>query len=161
MSDIILFFIEKLKMPLKIQCNAYNIDPKILAQQIQLETGWLQHIIPNSKNLFNIKWKGGDEEQKIFLEHNIQIGKTSIKTHEYIDGKKVLEKQWFRTYNTFEDSIKDYILFVVGRTNGKILDYKKEPQKWYECLIEHKYQTDPDYIIKCMNIYQRISDRWI
>ena len=159
--NVICFFVEKLKMPLKVQCNAYNIDPKILAQQAQLETGWLQHIIPNSKNLFNIKWKGGQEEENIFLNHGIKIDKTGIKTYEYVDGKRVLENQFFRKYNTYEDSIKDYILFVIQRTNEKILDFKQDPQKWYECLIEHKYQTDPEYVSKCINIYQRISDRWI
>ena len=58
-----------------------------------LETGWGSNVKGN--NYFGIKGKGQE-----------------FATHEEVDGLMVKQRDKFRTYDSLEDSVRDYALFL-------------------------------------------------
>ena len=110
--------------------------------QIAQETGWGKHILRvdiggmevDSKNLFNIKanasWKGRKGRTKVW---------------EIVDGHKIWVDDWFRVYDTYEESFLDYIDFL--RKNGRYEAALKEtdPFKYIEAIAKAGYATDPNY----------------
>ena len=136
-----------------------GFDPKMLQAQIFLETGYLKHMLPESNNLFNIKWKGNEEE--IMQRLNIEIRKKTYYVWEIINGKKIYLYQDFRVYQTILDSIVDYIDYVKHKTDMDI--YKRfgfKPREYYQQLKDFGYQTDPDYVNKLMKVYDLVSYVW-
>ena len=70
-----------------------GIDPRIVMAQAVLETGWGSKV--KGKNYFGIKGKG-----------------QAFTTHEEVDGLMIKQKDEFRTYDSLEDSVRDYGLFL-------------------------------------------------
>jgi flagellar protein FlgJ len=124
-----------------------GVDVKALLAQASLETGWGKKIIRHhngeiSHNLFNIKadqrWDGKRAQ------------KTSL---EFIDGIAVKVQSFFRSYETFAESFKDYVSFI--KESPRYLGALKnafDPKLYINELQRAGYATDPEYSNKINRI---------
>ena len=126
-----------------------GFDPDILMAQAALETGWGQHMIKdeqgeNSFNLFGIK-----------ADHRWQGDKVQVSTTEYRQGMAVKENAYFRRYDSYADSVKDYVQFISENPRYQTaIEYKSKPKEYIQALQEAGYATDPQYANKVI----RVSD---
>ncbi len=74
--------------------NNYDILPSLTLAQAILESDWGTCHIKN--NLFGFK------------SYSINEPRTACLTHEFVNGEYIETTCYFRTYNSFEDSVKDY-----------------------------------------------------
>ena len=123
------------------------VEPKFIASQAALETGWGKHMIKddqgnNSFNLFGIKsdqrWDGAV---------------ANVSTLEYRDGVAQREQAAFRAYGSYEESLKDYVDFI--RTNDRyqpaleaVANKGGEGDVYLQELQAAGYATDPAYASK-------------
>lgn len=124
-----------------------GISAKVMVAQSALETGWGKHMIdsPNQEasfNLFGIKadarWKGDNVE---------------IVTTEYRDGIAMKEKASFRSYDSYEDSFRDYAHFLQDNPRYEpAMQYLANPSEFTEKLQDAGYATDPAYSKKIQSI---------
>lgn len=129
-----------------------GIEPRALVAQAAVETGWGQFMIhdkhgKNSHNLFGIKadnrW-GGD--------------KTAIDSIEFKDGVAQTEKSAFRSYDSFSDSMHDYVDFVSGQARYRgAVESAADAGKYFDALQKAGYATDPEYAEKIMRVYHSPS----
>jgi flagellar protein FlgJ len=120
----------------------YGIKAEILIAHAALETGHGQRII--DYNLFNIK-KGN------------WVGDTiKIKVKEYDEQGKIYEEYAeFRKYNSFRESIEDYIkLISTSPRYKKVWENRKNPEKYFIELQKANYATDPYYASKLLSVYK-------
>ncbi|WP_415899181.1 flagellar assembly peptidoglycan hydrolase FlgJ [Neptuniibacter sp. QD48_11] len=142
-------FVEKL-MPLAEKvAGELGVDPRVLLAQSALETGWGKFMVrsadgSNANNLFNIKadrrWDGESAQ---------------VSTLEYRDGLAQKEKAFFRSYDSYEDSFRDYVDFLKTNPRYKVaLESADDPYKYVQQLQEAGYATDPNYADKIKNIFE-------
>lgn len=120
----------------------------IISSQIDLETGYGKKVI--DRNLFNIKASGSFLISGKYVE---------VLTTEYVKGeaKKLVLK--FRKYNSYEESLNDYIkLISTSPLYKNAWTNRNNPLKYYNALIENpdpmkRYSTDSNYALKLFNIY--------
>ncbi|MGI0116874.1 flagellar assembly peptidoglycan hydrolase FlgJ [Zooshikella sp. RANM57] len=127
--------------------SAVGIDPRFMLAQAALETGWGKRMIrqadgSNSFNLFGIKankrWQGD---------------KANIATTEYRQGVAVRERADFRSYESYEASMRDYVDFLQQNPRYKqALSVKENPEQFLLELQRAGYATDPRYAKKIINI---------
>jgi len=125
-----------------------GLDPRVVIAQAALETGWGKYMIKDksgsSNNLFGIKagksWNGdkvvtGTVEFKNGIVHRLKAG--------------------FRSYQSIEDSVKDYIKFLKSDDRySQAIKQADNPARYAHELQKAGYATDPDYarkIIRIMN----------
>lgn len=124
-----------------------GVEPKAIISQAALETGWGKHIIhesngKNSHNLFGIKsdkrWNGAA---------------ANVSTLEYRNGIAQKEIAAFRSYDSYEDSLKDYAKFVQNSSRYEEAVNQGNSIKGYsEGLQNGGYATDPNYAKKIQRI---------
>lgn len=124
-----------------------GLDGRALVAQAALETGWGQQMIhqpsgQNSHNLFGIKagkgWQGD---------------KALINTLEYRDGLPRSEKAPFRAYESFADSMQDYVDFVRDNPRYKqAMQNTEDPETYFRSLQQAGYATDPQYADKILKL---------
>lgn len=142
-------FVEKL-MPLAEKvAGELGVDPRVLLAQSALETGWGKFMVrstdgSNSNNLFNIKadtrWNGDSAQ---------------VSTLEYRNGIAQREKAFFRSYDSYEDSFRDYVDFLKASPRYKMaLESAADPYDYVQQLQEAGYATDPEYAEKIKNIFE-------
>lgn len=125
-----------------------GVDPKVLAAQAILETGWGEHINKTARggssyNLFNIK-----------AQQDWQGQRTQVHTTEFIDGEKVQEKAQFRAYTNLAESVKDYVNLIKGNPRYQgALQHAENPKAYIHSIHCAGYATDPQYRDKIMRIY--------
>lgn len=125
-----------------------GVDPKVLLAQAALETGWGKHMVrsadgSNSNNLFNIKagtrWRGDT---------------AAANTLEFKGGVMMKEVAKFRSYDSYEDSFKDYVQFLKNSPRyAKAVEAAADPHKYLNLLQKAGYATDPRYAEKISSIY--------
>jgi flagellum-specific peptidoglycan hydrolase FlgJ len=111
----------------------------VLIAQAALESGWGVYVKEHA--YFGIK------------AHNTKNSTTSFTTTEFIDGKKIIQKDSFRSYKDFGDAAEDYGLFL--NTNNRYLpafDHTSNPLEFTRQLQKSGYATDPDYSKKLNSI---------
>lgn len=124
-----------------------GLDPRAMVAQAAVETGWGQHMIhngngQNSHNLFGVKASRGWQGEK-----------TYINTLEYDGGVPKQTKAAFRSYESFADSMKDYIDFLKSSTRYEgALHQAGDPQEYFKELQSSGYATDPKYADKVMSV---------
>ena len=126
-----------------------GVDPRLMLAQSALETGWGRHMIPredgsNSFNLFGIKadrrWDGESAE---------------VATLEYRNGTPRQERWAFRAYESFEQSMQDYVDFLTANPRYRqALQKTDNPQAFARGLQQAGYATDPQYANKIVNIME-------
>jgi flagellar protein FlgJ len=123
-----------------------GIEPLALVAQAALETGWGKKVISHrdgnsSHNLFGIKadqrWSGE---------------RASVDTLEYRDGVARKEKAAFRSYNSFEECMQDYVSFVSNPRYAKALENGDDAGRYAQELQQAGYATDPNYAHKIESI---------
>ena len=140
-------FIQTLLPQAQRAAKGLGVAPEALLAQAALETGWGKAVIrhpdgTSSHNLFNIKadqrWDGD---------------RVAKQTLEYRDGVAVKERAAFRSYDSFEESFRDYVAFL--RDNPRYQDALKhgaEPAGFVGELQKAGYATDPAYAQKIQRI---------
>jgi flagellum-specific peptidoglycan hydrolase FlgJ len=115
-----------------------GIFPEVVAAQAALESGWGKSV--KGGNYFGIKGKG-----------------QSITTHEVIDGKRVKIKDEFKTFDSFEDSVKGYKDFILNNPRYSDALQAGSPEEQAQALQDAGYATDPDYAKKLISIMKRLK----
>ncbi len=141
-------FVESLLPIAEKIADELGVDPKVLLAQAALETGWGKHVIQqdngrSSYNLFNIKadsrWNGEQAQ---------------VSTLEYRDGVAQREQASFRSYDSYEDSFKDYVSFLKGSPRyQEALQQAANPFAYVDALQQAGYATDPEYSNKISRIF--------
>lgn len=118
----------------------------ILAQAAQ-ETGWGQHVLAGTHNIFNIKasadWQGPTKTFKVWeVEH----------------GRKVWKDQEFRVYESTDEALRDGVKFLQENpryTNAGLFDEetKGDFAKEAAALQKAGYATDPLYATHLVAVY--------
>lgn len=110
----------------------------ILAQAAE-ETGWGQHVLPGTNNIFNIKaspdWHGPTKTFNVW---------------EIEGGKKVWKDQEFRVYGSVEEALRDRVKFLEENpryAKAGLFDEgtKGHLEKEAAALQKAGYATDPNY----------------
>ncbi|MFT6261653.1 MAG: flagellar protein FlgJ [Bermanella sp.] len=124
-----------------------GVEPKAIISQAALETGWGKYIIhesngKNSHNLFGIKsdrrWDGAE---------------ANVSTLEYRNGVAQKEVASFRSYDSYEHSLKDYANFVKNSSRyEEAVNNGSSIKAYSEGLQQGGYATDPNYAQKIQRI---------
>ena len=117
-----------------------QIPPELLVTQWGFESGWGSKVSGNN-NFFGLKankgYKGDSKE---------------VATHEYEDGKKVNIKDKFRSYDSLDDAVDDYVDFIKNNpryTEAGVFDAKNS-EEYMAALQKAGYATDPEYADKIL-----------
>lgn len=106
-----------------------------------METGWGRSSIGN--NLFGIKanasWKGKTQ---------------TVRTHEFVNGKKVYIDAKFRDYNSIGESLEDRFKLLSNARYKKVVQVKDYKEAAHE-IYEAGYATDPNYPNKLIQIIEQ------
>lgn len=123
----------------------YNIFPEVMMGQAILESGWGQSgLAKYNKNLFGVKVPYSERGK----------GKGVVyKTYEEIDGKTIRISDEFRKFDTYEQSIRQYLNLLTGNYYSsfgvnKAKDYKEQIQR----IKNAGYATDSRYVNKVLNV---------
>ena len=142
-------FIEQLYPAAQQAAQQLGIDPKALLAQAAIETGWGQHMIhntsgQNSHNLFGIK-----------ADRGWQGARAMVDTIEFEQGVAATKKAPFRVYDSFADSMQDYVGFVKHNSRyQEAVEHSQSPQQYFSELQKAGYATDPDYANKVMTVLE-------
>jgi len=143
-------FVKHLYPKVEAAAQQLGVDARYLLSQAALETGWGNHMITkpdgsNSFNLFGIKADAG-----------WQGDVARVSTLEYRDGIARREMAAFRAYQSYEESVQDYVHFLQssGRYQ-KALAVASDGEQYVEELQKAGYATDPAYAEKIRNIVNR------
>lgn len=139
-------FVQRLWPAARKVAEGLGLLPEVLLAQAALETGWGRKMPSDgdrsSMNLFGIKadsrWNGS---------------RVSVATLEYRDGTAVRERAEFRSYDSPEDSLRDYVSFL--RENPRYeqaLENAGDARRYLDELQKAGYATDPDYARKIRSI---------
>lgn len=141
----VLKFVKQFYQAVRKNEKSSGIPWKAALAQAALETGW--GVFVKGFNYFGIKagskWKGKKQE---------------FKTSEVENGKKIIIKDTFRAYESFQDSLDNYSEFIKDRFS-KALE-TSDPVEFVEVLqngYSYKYATDPDYVKKIKSIINTIE----
>lgn len=136
--------------PLAVQAaRELGVEPKVILAQAALESGWGRSVIKNSNgsnsfNLFNIKadkaWQGKQAQ---------------VATLEFDQGIAKKVNAGFRSYDSFQESFRDYVDFIKSNPRyGDALKKVGNAEQYMHELQRAGYATDPKYADKVISIYQ-------
>ncbi|RKF19630.1 flagellar assembly peptidoglycan hydrolase FlgJ [Alginatibacterium sediminis] len=139
-------FVEMLYPVAEKLAKQSGVSPLAIIAQAALETGWGKKVIANkdgssSHNLFGIKadsrWKGDS---------------SVVNTLEYRQGVAAQEKAAFRSYESLEESVSDYLKFIQGPRYTRAREVSADGAKYAIELQRAGYATDPNYANKIISI---------
>ncbi|GAW96278.1 MULTISPECIES: flagellar assembly peptidoglycan hydrolase FlgJ [Colwellia] len=146
-------FVRALVAPAKKVQQQLGVPFEVIIAQAALETGWGQKIIKDqdgasSNNLFNIKadsrWSGD---------------KVSKETLEFEQGTMVKKSAQFRMYQSFTDSINDYINFLsTSERYQDALQNSGNVEHFLQGLQKAGYATDPQYADKILGTLKTVTN---
>ncbi len=151
-ENIVKRFVDHISPIAKTAAKKLGVDHLLLVAQSALETGWGKHVIKDdhgrsSNNLFNIK--GGTHWQKDAVQHT---------TLEFENGAMKRESALFRAYNSFEESLHDYVDFVQGGERYQsAVEKAEDPEAYIQALHKAGYATDPEYSTKVLSVYEKVK----
>lgn len=146
MSDKDKFIAEIYPAAVKISQETGMSKELLLAQAAQ-ETGWGQHVLAGTHNIFNIKasadWKGPSKTFKVWEIEN---------------GQKAWKDQDFRVYGSTEEALRDRVKFLQDNpryTKAGLFDEgtKGDFAKEAAALQKAGYATDPLYAKHLIAVY--------
>lgn len=140
------------------QRHNYQLFPSVAIAQAIHESGWgTSKRMVAANALFGVKV--GNSAYKFGKAWKGAAYKTG--TTEYYDGKTVTKiTDWFRQYDTVEDSIEDYMDMLCHCKRYKKALNCKTPRQSIEAIIAGGYATGPAYvnaIMKLINAYNLIQ----
>ncbi|MBT1450801.1 flagellar assembly peptidoglycan hydrolase FlgJ [Glaciecola sp. XM2] len=141
-------FISALYPKAKEAAQRLGIEAKALIAQAAVETGWGKYMIHqgdgnNAHNLFGIKadkrWDGD---------------KAVVDTIEFTNNIPKKQQAAFRSYDSFEASLNDYVDFVSSSPRyQQAIENTAQPHDYFKALQQAGYATDPKYADKIMSVY--------
>ncbi|MDQ8796874.1 N-acetylmuramoyl-L-alanine amidase, partial [Streptococcus ruminantium] len=147
-SDMQKGFIDVLIPVIKQTSKVHSILPSVMLAQAILESAWgTSHLATKGNNLFGIKadetWTGDTIE---------------IVTNEYHNRELKQEKQLFRKYNSWKESIADYGKFFTS-TPWRTKNYQgyREATDYQQAIValrQSGYATDPRYGEKLRSVIE-------
>jgi len=142
-------FVKRLH-PLAVQAaRELGVEPKVILAQAALESGWGHSTIKNGNgdntfNLFNIK-----------ADKSWQGKQAQVATLEFDQGVAKKVNAGFRSYDSFEESFRDYVDFIKSNPRyGDALKKVGNAEQYMRELQRAGYASDPKYADKVMSIYQ-------
>lgn len=129
-------FIDRIAPAAVRNMNAFGIPASITIAQAALETGWGSSVKGN--NLFGIKGEG-----------------ITWETREFVDNEWITTVEGFRTYPSWEESIRDHGLFLTERSRYAGVIGEEDYRTAARALQEAGYATDPQYAQKLISIIER------
>lgn len=150
-------FVRQLLPAAKQVAKRIGLSPVALLAQAALETGWGRNMMSNGdgsagKNLFGIKagsrWQGGS---------------TVANSLEYEGGQPVMRKSAFRSYNSFVQSMEDYVELIGNNDRySKAKAVAHDPDAYFDALQQAGYATDPQYAKKLKQVLHSdaLKDLW-
>ena len=145
-------FVTALIEPAQKVQKTLGVPFEVVIAQAALETGWGQKIIKDddggsSNNLFNIKADSRWSGEKITKD-----------TLEFEQGAMVKKSEPFRTYQSINDSVDDYINFL--STNERYQDALQDSgnvERFLQGLQKAGYATDPQYADKILGTLKTVT----
>lgn len=150
-------FVRQLLPAARQVAKQIGLSPVALLAQAALETGWGKRMIPAadgspSRNLFGVKagsqWRGAS---------------TQVNSLEYENGQAVMRKSAFRRYDSFVQSMQDYVdLIGTHERYGKAREVANDPEAYFDALQQAGYATDPQYAKKLKQVLHSdaLKDLW-
>ena len=150
-------FVRQLLPAARQVAKQIGLSPVALLAQAALETGWGKRMIPSadgspSRNLFGVKagsqWRGAS---------------TQVNSLEYENGQAVMRKSAFRRYDSFVQSMQDYVdLIGTHERYGKAREVANDPEAYFDALQQAGYATDPQYAKKLKQVLHSdaLKDLW-
>jgi flagellar protein FlgJ len=147
-------FVNKLAAPAQAASAATGIPARFIIGQAALESGWGKSEIKKqdgstSHNVFGIKatkdWTGDT---------------VSTVTTEYVNGEPQRKVEKFRSYDSYEDAMKDYASMLKSnpRYAGVLNSSHGQGAAGFAAGMQRAgYATDPHYARKLMSIMQQMS----
>ena len=146
-------FVSALIAPAQKVEQQLGVPFEVVIAQAALETGWGQKIIKgqngdSSNNLFNIKadsrWAGD---------------KVTKDTLEFEQGAMVKKSEPFRTYQSLNDSVDDYINFLsTSERYQEALQSSGNVEHFLQGLQKAGYATDPQYADKILGTLKTVTN---
>jgi flagellar protein FlgJ len=127
-----------------------GVSADVLIAQAALETGWGRKMIRdqqggNAFNLFGIKAGGSWKGEQV-----------NVSTIEYRDGIAQREYAAFRSYDSLQQSMNDYVEFLKRNPRyQQALDKAGNSDEFLQELQQAGYATDPAYADKISDIMNR------
>ncbi len=118
----------------------YMVPAAVTLAQAALETGWGKYAI-EGYNLFGVKGTG-------------PAGTTSVRTHEYIDGRRVAVTDQFAKYHSVHEAVMEHGRLFHNGYYTKAVDqyYRDRDPRAFARNIQGIYATDPEYARKLIQI---------
>ena len=140
-------FIEKLYPAAVAVSKKTGMSKELILAQAAQETGWGEHVLDGTNNIFNVKAGGG------------WAGPTkTFHVWEIENGKKVWKDQDFRVYGSVEEALQDRVKFLLENPryakaglfdDGTRGDFTKEAA----ALQKAGCATDPNYSRQLQAVY--------
>lgn len=133
--------------------------------QAALESGWAKSVVGN--NFFGIKANIATPMNKKQLVKTREVLKTNtahfpeiISIRQRADGKyDYIVKDWFRKYDTPEDSFTDHAQFFLdNKRYAKALEVRDNPYKFAEEVAKAGYASDPNYATVLKSVIKTIEN---
>jgi len=110
-----------------------GLHPETVIAQMGIESGWAgSGLTTKHNNFFGIKSHG-------------KSGGVEMNTEEEVGGKRVGQKSNFRTYDSAEDSVKDYVRFLKTNPRYKEVFKAKTPEAQADAIQSAGYSTSSTY----------------
>ncbi|NML32057.1 flagellar assembly peptidoglycan hydrolase FlgJ [Paraburkholderia antibiotica] len=145
-------FVDKLAAPAQAASAATGIPARFIIGQAALESGWGKSEIKKtdgstSHNVFGIK-AGND-----------WTGKTvSTVTTEYVNGTPHRTVEKFRSYDSYEEAMKDYASLLKSNPRyAQVINSSRDVNGFANGMQRAGYATDPHYAKKLLSIMQKMS----
>jgi flagellar protein FlgJ len=142
-------FVSQLRPHLERAAQELGVSPKLLMAQAAVETGWGKHMPRDeqgqlSKNLFGIKadasWSGAASNSM---------------THEFVEGQMESQRDNFRSYGSYAQSVQDYVAFLKRNPRyEQALEHGGSDKNFLQGLKSAGYATDPHYVDKITDVAQ-------
>lgn len=154
-------FIDKISSCAVRDMEAGGILASVTIAQAILESGYgSSELAVMANNLFGMKCSLSGNTWKSCWDFK---SKYSVFTKEQDkDGKESTILANFRKYSSWEESVADHSLYLLGAMNGKELRYKglageKDPRKAIQIIKDGDYATDVKYVDKVMSIIEKFN----
>ncbi|HHQ14070.1 MAG TPA: flagellar assembly peptidoglycan hydrolase FlgJ, partial [Chromatiales bacterium] len=129
--------------------EALGVDPRAVAAQATLETGWGQRLIRDhagisGNNLFGIKADSSWDGERV-----------GVRTLEYENGLPKQQHAQFRAYPDLQQGFQDYVDFLKNSPRyAEAIAGVRDAVDFARSLQDAGYATDPDYAAKIEGIMQ-------
>ena len=148
-------FITSLAEPITRIASRAGLPGTAILAQAALETGWGSQVIHDasgrsSHNLFGIKASQDDGD-------DAAAGGVQIESREYVFGSWREERSTFRSYESFEDAVQDYVEMISANDRYREAAEVEDPATYARELHAAGYATDPNYAEKIAAIVERIT----